>query len=302
MENCLTDVRDKFAFSFFHDVIVYSDDFDPHVDHLHKMFQILKENSIKVKVKKCKLFQKQINYLGRTITEKVYEIDTSNIKAVADLATNVPSNVGQIRRVLGLLRYYRRYVKGFSRIAQPLFDLLKKDNIKSSSKVLKASTPIRWRLEHQKALETIITAITSPSLLAYPDFDQSFILHVDASTKGLGAGLYKYEDKKARILGYGRRALAKAEQKYHSSKLEYLSLKWAVCEQFRGYLTYAKQTEVYTDNNPLLYVLSSAKLNATGQRWVNELADFNINIRYKPGRNNTDADALSRFPEDIKEY
>ena len=78
--------------------------------------------------------------------------------------------------------------------------------------------------------------------------------------------MYQYEDKKARILGYGRRALAKAEQKYHSSKLVYLSLKWAVCEQFRGYLTYAKQTEVYTDNNPLLYVLSSAKLNATGQR------------------------------------
>ena len=93
MENCLTDVRDKFAFPFFHDVIVYSDDFDSHVDHLHKMFQILKENSIKVKVKKCKLFQKQINYLGRTITEKGYEIDTSNIKAVADLVTNVPSNV-----------------------------------------------------------------------------------------------------------------------------------------------------------------------------------------------------------------
>ena len=114
--------------------------------------------------------------------------------------------------------------------------------------------------------------------------------------------MYQYKDKKVRIIGYGSRALAKAEQKYHSSKLEFLSLKWAVCEQFCDYLTYAKHTEVYTDNNPLLYVLSSAKLNATGQRWVNELADFNINIHYNPGRNNTDADALSRFPEDIKEY
>ena len=137
MENCLTDVRDKFAFPYLDDVIVYSDDFDSHVDHLRKEFQILKENSTKVKVKKCKLFQKQINYLGRTITENGYGIDTSNIKAVADLFTNVPSNVGQLRRVLGLLGYYRRYVKGFSRIAQPLFDLLKKDNIKPSSKVLK---------------------------------------------------------------------------------------------------------------------------------------------------------------------
>ena len=135
--------------------------------------------------------------------------------------------------------------------------------------------------------------------MPYPDFDQSFILHVDASTKGLGAGLYQYKDKKVRILDYVTRALANAEQKYHSSKLEFLSLQWAVCEQF---LTHAKQIEVYTDNNPSLYVLSSGKLNATGQRWVNELADFNINIHYKPGRNNTDVEALSRFPEDIKEY
>ena len=138
-------------------------------------------------------------------------------------------------------------------------------------------------------------------MLSYPDFDQPFILHVDASTKGLGAGLYQHKDKKVRILGYGSRALAKAEQKYHSSKLEFLSLKWAACEQLRGYLTYAKQIEIYKDNNPLLYILSSAKLNAIGQRWVNESADFNINIHYKQGRNDTDADTLSRFPEDIKE-
>ena len=302
MENCLTDVRDKFAFPYLDDVIVYSDDFDSHVDHLRKEFQILKENSTKVKVKKCKLFQKQINYLGRTITEKGYEIDTSNIKAVADLVTNVPSNVGQIRRVLGLLRYYRRYVKGFSRIAQPLFDLLKKDNIKSSSKVLKASTSIHWRRQHQKALETLITATTSPPLLSYLEFDQPFILHGDASSKGLGAGLYQYKDKKVRILGYGSRALVKAEQKYHSRKLEFLSLKWAVSKHFGDYLTYVKQIEVHTDNNPLLYVLSSAKLNATGQRWVNELANFNINIHYKPESNNTNANALNHFPEDIENY
>ena len=114
--------------------------------------------------------------------------------------------------------------------------------------------------------------------------------------------MYQYKDKKVKIFGYGSRALAKAEQKYHSGKLEFLSLKWAVCEQFPGYLTYAKQTEVYTDKHPLLYVSSSAKLNAIGQRWVNEIADFNINIHYKPGRNNADADALTRFSEYFKEY
>ena len=125
MENCLTDVRDKFASLYLDDVLVYSDDFDSHVDHLRKVFQIVRENGIKVKAKKCKLFQKQINYLGRTITEKGYGIDTSNIKAVTDLVTNVPSNIGQLRRILGLLGYYRRYVKGFSRKSSATFRSIK---------------------------------------------------------------------------------------------------------------------------------------------------------------------------------
>ena len=84
--------------------------------------------------------------------------------------------------------------------------------------------------------------------------------------------------------------------------MEFLSLTWTVYDQFQDYLTYAKQIEVYTDNNPLLYILPSAKPNATGQQWVNELADVNINIHCKPGRNNTNADAFSCFPEDIKKY
>ena len=87
-----------------------------------------------------------------------------------------------------------------------------------SLKVLRASASIHRRREHQKALETLIAAIASPPLLSYTDFDQPFILHVDASTKGLGAGLYQHKDKKVKILGYG---LGKTEQKYHSCKLEF---------------------------------------------------------------------------------
>ena len=88
----------------------------------------------------------------------------------------------------------------------------------------------------------------------------------------------------------------------HSGKLEFLALKWAVTEQSRDYLYYTPEFVVYTDNNPLTYVLTSAKLNATGLRWVGELADFNFEIRYRPGKWNTDADSLSRIPADFKNY
>ena len=107
-----------------------------------------------------------------------------------------------------------------------------------------------------------------------------------------------------RVIGYGSRTLTPAERNYHlySKKLEFLALKWAICEQFRDYLYYAPSFTVYTDNNPLTYVLSTAKLNSTGHCWLSELADYNFDITYRPGKVNRDADTLSRLPMDIDQY
>ena len=126
-----------------------------------------------------------------------------------------------------------------------------------------------------------------------------FILHTDAFEVGLGAVLYQHQNGLLRVIAYGSRTLSPAEKNYylHSGKLEFLALKWAICDQFCDYLYYAPSFTVYTDNNPLTYVLSSANLNATGLRWINELADFNFTIRYRPGRVNTDTDSLSRIPD-----
>lgn len=88
----------------------------------------------------------------------------------------------------------------------------------------------------------------------------------------------------------------------HSGKLEFLALKWAIFERFRDYLYYSPPFTVYTDNNPLTYVLTTAKLNATTQRWVAELADFQFVIKYRPGKANRDADGLSRMPLDREQY
>ncbi len=103
------------------------------------------------------------------------------------------------------------------------------------------------------------------------------------------------------VIGFASRTLTPVEKKYHlhSGKLEFLALKWAITEQFRDYLFYAKHFTLYTDNNPLTYVLTTTKLNATGHRLVASLADFNFTLKYRPGHANTDADFLSRIPTDI---
>ncbi len=163
---------------------------------------------------------------------------------------------------------------------------------------------IEWNRKHQEILEELIEHLISPPLMAYPDFNSSFILHTDASESGLGAVLYQKQNDELRVIAYASRALTSAEKNYklHSGKLEFLALKWAICDHFRDYLYYSKKFVVYTDNNPLTYVFSSAKLNATGLRWVGELSDFNFEIKYRPGKLNIDADTLSRMPYNMEEY
>ena len=115
---------------------------------------------------------------------------------------------------------------------------------------------------------------------------------LDASENGLGAVLYqKQSDDTDCIIAYASQTLSKSEKNYDAHKLEFLALKWSVTERFQG-----GEFEVYMDNNPLTYILTTPKLDATGQRWVASLANYNFKIFYKSGKLNVEADALSRIP------
>ncbi|KAK3516859.1 hypothetical protein QTP70_027085 [Hemibagrus guttatus] len=166
----------------------------------------------------------------------------------------------------------------------------------------------QWRgfRKREEALKvaSLLEFLLHPPILGYPDFEQPFILHCDASQDGLGTILYQRQQGKLVVIGYGSRTLTAPEKNYHlhSGKLEFLALKWAVCERFREYLYYPPSFVVYTDNNPLTYVLTTAKLNATTHRWIAELADYNFTIKYRPGHIHRDADVLSRMPLDMQRY
>ena len=242
-------------------------------------------------------------------------VDPADTAAVRALKNKHPGTVGEIRAILGLLSYYRQYIKDFSRIASPLYDLFKapvetetlnntkrKWQTKRNSRGVPSNTPIKWTDMHQSILEQLIDCLTQPPVLGFPEFSQPFIIHTDASNQGLGAVLYQRQNEKLCVIAYGSRTLTTAEKNYHlhSGKLEFLALKWAITEKFRDYLYYAPFFTIYSDNNPLIYVLSTAKLNATGCRWVAELADFHFTIKYRPGKKNIDADSLSRMPLDME--
>ena len=130
--------------------------------------------------------------------------------------------------------------------------------------------------------------------MAYADFAKPFKLHTNASVLSLGTVLYQVQKGMEKVISYASRSLTQSKTKYPVHKLEFLCLKWAITEQFHKYL-YRNTFNVYTDNNPLMYVLMTAKLDAMGHRWKAGLANYNFHIHYQSGKSNVEADALSRI-------
>lgn len=152
-----------------------------------------------------------------------------------------------------------------------------------------------WTQQCQESFEALKSKLISAPVLAYADFSRTFILEVDASHSGLGAVLSQEQEGKVRPIAYASRSLRPTERNmsnYSSMKLEFLALKWAMVEKFREYLL-GHKCLVFTDNNPLSH-LTTAKLGATEQRWAAELAAFDFEVKYRSGRSNGNADALSR--------
>ena len=194
-----------------------------------------------------------------------------------------------MRSFTGFTNYYRRFIKGYAKIARPLHELTSGENGK------RKNSKVNWTERCQESFDAQKKICSESPVLAYADYTKPFVLHTDASTTGLGALLYqKQEDGKERVIAYASRTLNKAERNYDAHKLEFLALKWAVTDRFHEYL-YGATFEVFNNNNPLTYILSTAKLDAMGHRWVASLGPYSFKLNYKPGKFNTDADSLSRI-------
>ena len=156
---------------------MFSKSFEEHLDHVKTVLQRLRAHGVKLKAKKCNFFRKEVCYLGRIVSEEGYRIDPKKVYALKSLKETPPKSVGDVRKLLGLLGYYRRYVPDFARLAKPLFDLLK-DTEKPCVRFFK---PVTWLQTHQHALNSLIDLLSSPPTLAYPDVNLPYALYTDAS-------------------------------------------------------------------------------------------------------------------------
>jgi transposase InsO family protein len=298
MEKAMGDLQPNKCLIYLDDIVVHSSTVLEGLDRLERVFECLANAGLKLKPSKCKFFKKRVLYLGHVVSEAGVEVDPEKTSALRKWP--VPKNVAEVRRFLGFAGFYRRYIKDFSRIVKPMHALLAGSQLISSNskgkkrKLKPKAGSWKWAEEQQSAFDKIRDLLTSAPILGYADYGLPFELHTDASIEGLGAILYQVQDGVQRVIAYASRGLKPAEQRYPAHKLEFLALKWAITEKFHEYL-YGVQFEVKTDNNPLTYVLASAKLDAAGHRWLASLSSYNFSISYRAGKHNVDADALSRI-------
>ena len=291
MHNCLGDLNITWCVVYLDDIMVFSDNPKDHIVRLEAVFKKLATAGLKLKPSKCFFFKEEIDYLGHLVSGKGVATSPKKIEAVTKWP--VPQTVYDERSFSGFVGYYRRFIRDFSKISKPIREVI--IGLENQSKRVAKKTLINWSEAAQSAFEVLKELCVNAPILAFPNYKLPFILHTDSSTEGLGAVLYQKQEGKLRVIAYASRSVTKTESNYPAHKLEFLALKWAICEKFHEYLYGNTPFEVYTDNNPLTYVLTTAKLDACGQRWVAKLANYNFTIQYRSGQSNVEADALSRI-------
>ncbi len=292
MERLFGDQQCQSLLLYLDDIVVFSTSISQHLERLEVVLGRLEREGLKARLEKCAFLQQEVRYLGHVISSRGVATDPSKIEAVAQWPR--PSSVTELRSFLGFSSYYRQFVEGFAKLAAPLHKLVG-ELAGVKGKQTGRSFASAWSERCQVSFEGLKGNLTTTPVLAYADFSRPFILEVDASYQGLGAVLSQENEGKVRPVAYASRSLRPTERNmsnYSSMKLEFVALKWAMTEKFREYLL-GNKCVVFTDNNPLSH-LTSAKLGATEQRWASQLAAFDFEIKYRSGKSNKNADALSR--------
>lgn len=278
MDNVLRGLQGLHCLVYLDDVIIFSKSLHEHAEKLKAVFDRLRETNLKVQLDKSHFLRKEVLYLGHTITSEGLKPNNDKIDAV--LKYPLPTSVTEIKSFLGLVGYYRKFIKDFARITRPMTLCLKKGR-----KILLDD-------EYKESFEICKKILTNAPLLQFPDFEKPFILTTDASNYAIGAVLSQGSIGSDRPVAYASRTLSDTESRYSTIEKELLAVIWAV-KHFRPYL-WGRKFSIYTDHRPLAWLYSLNDPNSKLTRWRLRLEEYDFDIYYKKGAQNTNADALSR--------
>ncbi|CAN6560268.1 unnamed protein product [Malus baccata var. baccata] len=268
-----------FSDDFMDDFSVFGDSFDGCLHNLSLILKRCVETNLVLNWEKFHFMVKQGIVLGHIISEKGIEVDKSKIDLVRHLPS--PTSVREVRSFLGHVVFYRRFIKDFSKVAQPLCRLLQKE---VAFEFTKACTTSFNQLKE---------LLTTAPIIVPPDWSAPFELMCDASDYALGAVLEQRKDKRPHVIYYASRTLNDAHLNYSSTEKELLAVVFAL-DKFRSYLIGTKVI-VFTDHAALKYLLTKKEAKPWLIRWMLLLQEFDIEIREKKGSENVVADHLSRM-------
>ena len=246
MNRVFSPYLDKFVIVFIDDILVYSGSLEEHAEHLRTVLQILRERQLYAKFNKCQFWLDKVAFLGHVISAEGISVDPQKIEAIVNW--KLPTNVYEVRSFLGLVGYYRKFVEGFSKIATPLTNVLKKDQ------------KFEWSDTYQHSFEELRQRLTTAPVLALPLGKDGYVGYSNASIQGLGCVLMQ----NGRVIVYASRQLKKHEQNYPKHYLELAAVVFAL--KIWRHNLYGVPCQIFTDHKSLQYIFTQKELNLRQRR------------------------------------
>lgn len=271
---------DDVSNSYIDDIIVFSNTWEEHLQHLRQVLERLRKHGLTAKPAKCEWGAASLIYLGYMVGQGKVSVPEARVVALRNFQK--PVTKSDLRAFLGTVGYYRRFIPDFAQHAYPLTEATKKA----------APNIVVWSDIMYVAFCFLCNVLSDASVVVIPCSSDEFLLQTDASGKGIGAVLSVKRNGQELPVGYYSKKLTPAEQKYSATELECLAVVRAI-DHFAVYLS-GRAFTVVTDHKALEYLQSSRHLNGRLTRWALQLQHYNFSIRYRPGKSHQNADGLSR--------
>lgn len=284
MDNILRGLVNKICLVYLDDIIIFGSSLQDHLNNVKQVFDRLKQFNLKLQLDKCEFLSKEVTYLGHIVTPEGIKPNPNKIEVIKTFP--IPRTTKQIKSFLGLLGYYRKFIKDFAKLTKPLTYRLKK-GVKINPN----------DIDYKEGFEICKNLLTNDPILQYPDFNKPFVLTTDASNFAIGAILSQGEVGSDLPVSYASRTLNNHEISYSTIEKEMLAIIWAT-KQFRPYL-YGRKFTIVTDHRPLQWLFTIKEPNSKLVRWRLKLEEYDYKIVYKKGLLNGNADALSRIELNI---
>lgn len=268
------------VFHYLDDIIIAAETFEQMIELMEIVAERLKKANLTINLKKSQVCAKQISYLGYIINEGGLSIEPEKITPILNYKT--PKTVRDVRRLIGMSSWYRRFIPEFSTIIAPISDLISK-----------TKRTIKWTEEAEEAFQKLKTALISEPVLIPPDFDKEFTIQCDASDVGIAGVLTQFDtDGHERVISYFSKKLTKAEKKYTVTEKECLAVLRSI-EHFRPYVE-LRHFRVVTDHHSLIWLHNLKDPTGRLSRWALQLQHHDYTIIHRPGKQMIVPDALSR--------